>query len=75
MGVKHTVTWTCDRCGTSRDFVDSPQPQPQPDDWAALEEINPPRASTEKLERLGVLCFDCRSDLREWMDDPAKAAS
>lgn len=66
MAVQESVTWTCDRCGSTETYVDEPRGK-QPDDWGTLGEIVPPNAAHSELDKLGLICRPCRSDLREWM--------
>lgn len=68
MTVHSTVAWTCDRCGATEEFVDKGDRQPM--DWGSLVETCPPLADSDsKGDKLGHICRECRSDLREWMSE------
>lgn len=69
MGVATTVTWTCDRCGTTEAFPANEGERSRPDDWGYLFENTPPRSSTDKAEQIALICRPCRSDLRDWLSE------
>jgi hypothetical protein len=70
VSVEHITRWTCDRCARSEERREV---RWQPDDWALLREATPPQSDVNDSEILGFLCFNCRSDLREWLGTPPVA--
>lgn len=57
------TTWTCTRCGGTREL----EGRDQPEDWVKVVTLMPPRAAPSEAEFLGDLCTDCALALGYFM--------